>query len=552
AAPGNPVARGPARAWNSVTRASARVWRGVVDGYSSSLSWVLDHAGLMLLLLLVTIGLNVYLYTIVPKGFFPQQDTGRLSGSIQADQGISFQSMEKKLETFVSIVGRDPAVATVVGFTGGGQRNSASMFITLKPLAERGAMTSDQVIARLRPQLAREPGARLFLQSTQELRAGGRSGAAQYQYTLQADELAVLRAWEPRVRLALAELPEITDVNTDTQDRGEQTSVIVDRDAAARLGLDMRRISASLNNAFGQRQVSTIYNPLNQYRVVMEVAPRYWQSPEILRDFVFVTADGRSIPLASIATFGPTNTPLAVNHQSGFAASTLSFNLPVGGSLSSAREAISGTLARIGAPSTLQGGFQGTARLFTSSFESQPWLILAAFVAMYIVLGILYESTLHPVTILSTLPSAGVGALLALMIAKSEFNIIALIGVLLLIGIVKKNAIMMIDFALDAQRRRGLSPRAAIEEACRLRLRPILMTTMAALLGALPLALGSGDGAELRQPLGIAIVGGLVVSQVLTLYTTPVVYLHLDRMRDFFLRRRASLRAWRTRSQVPA
>jgi len=530
---------------NLVLRASRRFWKMIVDGYAASLAWVLDHAWLMLLLLFATIGLNVYLYNIVPKGFFPQQDTGRLSGFIQADQGISFQAMERKLENFVATVGKDPAVAAVVGFTGGGQRNSGFMFVTLKSLAEREGVSSDQVIARLRPLLAREPGARLFLQAVQDLRAGGRSGGAQFQYTLQADDLAVLRAWEPRVRRALADLPAIADVNTDTQDRGEQTSLVIDRDAAARLGLDMRRISASLNNAFGQRQVSTIYNPLNQYRVILEVAPRYWQSPETLRDFMFVSADGRSIPLASIATFGPTNTPLAVNHQGGFAASTLSFNLPAGGSLAAAREAIDATLASIGAPTSLQGGFQGTARLFTSSLDSQPWLILAAFVAMYIVLGILYESTLHPVTILSTLPSAGVGALLALMITRTEFSIIALIGVLLLIGIVKKNAIMMVDFALAAERSRGIGPREAIEEACRLRLRPILMTTMAALLGALPLALGSGDGAELRQPLGIAIVGGLVVSQILTLYTTPVVYLHLDRMRHFFIRRRAARKGWR-------
>jgi len=535
-----------------VLRASRRFWKMIVDGYAASLAWVLDHAWLMLLLLFATIGLNVYLYNIVPKGFFPQQDTGRLSGFIQADQGISFQAMERKLENFVAVVGKDPAVAAVVGFTGGGQRNSGFMFVTLKSLAEREGVSSDQVIARLRPLLAREPGARLFLQAVQDLRAGGRSGGAQFQYTLQADDLAVLRAWEPRVRRALADLPAIADVNTDTQDRGEQTSLVIDRDAAARLGLDMRRISASLNNAFGQRQVSTIYNPLNQYRVILEVAPRYWQSPETLRDFMFVSADGRSIPLASIATFGPTNTPLAVNHQGGFAASTLSFNLPAGGSLAAAREAIDATLASIGAPTSLQGGFQGTARLFTSSLDSQPWLILAAFVAMYIVLGILYESTLHPVTILSTLPSAGVGALLALMITRTEFSIIALIGVLLLIGIVKKNAIMMVDFALAAERSRGIGPREAIEEACRLRLRPILMTTMAALLGALPLALGSGDGAELRQPLGIAIVGGLVVSQILTLYTTPVVYLHLDRMRHFFIRRRAARKDWRPAPVAPA
>jgi multidrug efflux pump len=531
-------ADGRQRRPNPVVRGASRLWRGVVDGYASSLSWVLDHAWLMLLILFATIGLNIWLYNIVPKGFFPQQDTGRMSGSLRADQSSSFQSMQGKLEAFVEIVRSDPAVENVVGFTGGGARNTGFMFITLKPLAER-QLSTDQVIARLRPQLTQVPGAQLFLSAVQELRAGARQSNAQFQYTILAEELSVLRTWEPRLRNALAELPELADVNTDIQDRGEQTTITFDRDAAARLGLDMRRISASLNNAFGQRQVSTIYNPLNQYRVVMEVEPRYWQSPEILRDFNFVTADGRSIPLTRIATFGPSNTPLSIYHQGGFASATTSFNLPPGVSLSTAQAAIDRTFAQIGAPSSIYGGFQGTAQLFTRSLDTQPLLILAAFIAMYIVLGMLYESTLHPVTILSTLPSAGVGALLALMIAKSDFNLIALIGVLLLIGIVKKNAIMMVDFALAAERDRGAGPREAIEEACRLRLRPILMTTLAALFGALPLALGQGDGAELRQPLGIAIVGGLLVSQVLTLYTTPVVYLLLDRMRHFFIRRRA-------------
>ena len=546
---------GEARRPNFVVRGASRAWRGVVDGYSSSLGWVLDHAWLMLLILFATIGLNVWLYTIVPKGFFPQQDTGRMSGSMRADQSSSFQSMQGKLEAFVAIVGRDPAVENVVGFTGGGARNTGFMFITLKPLAER-KLSTDEVIARLRPQLTQVPGAQLFLSSVQELRAGARQSNAQFQYTILAEELSVLRTWEPRLRNALAGLPELADVNTDIQDRGEQTRIIVDRDAAARLGLDMRRISASLNNAFGQRQVSTIYNPLNQYRVVMEVEPRYWQSPEILRDFNFVTADGRTIPLARIASFGPTHAPLSIAHQGGFASATTSFNLPPGVSLSAAQAAIDRTFAQIGAPSSIHGGFQGTAQLFTRSLDTQPLLILAAFIAMYIVLGMLYESTLHPVTILSTLPSAGIGALLALMITQSDVNLIALIGVLLLIGIVKKNAIMMVDFALAAERDRGVGPREAIEEACRLRLRPILMTTLAALFGALPLALGQGDGAELRQPLGIAIVGGLLVSQVLTLYTTPVVYLHLDRMRHFFIRRRAGRKAGthgvRPAGEVPA
>ena len=535
---------------NVVVRGASRAWRAMVDGYSASLSWVLDHAWLMLLILVATIGLNVWLYGVVPKGFFPQQDTGRMVGSLRADQSSSFQSMQGKLEAFVEIVRQDPAVENVVGFTGGGARNTGFMFITLKPLSER-RLSTDQVIARLRPQLTRVPGAQLFLSAVQDLRAGARESGAQFQYTLLAEELSVLRTWEPRLRNAFAALPELADVNTDIQDRGEQTTLTIDRDAAARLGLDMRRITASLNNAFGQRQVSTIYNPLNQYRVVMEVESRYRQSPEVLRDFNLVTADGRTVPLSRIARFTPTNAPLSIFHQGGFASATTSFNLPPGLSLSDARAAIDRTFAQIGAPSSIHGGFQGTARLFTQSLDSQPLLILAALVAMYIVLGMLYESTLHPVTILSTLPSAGLGALLALMIARSDFNLIALIGVLLLIGIVKKNAIMMVDFALAAERERGLGPREAIEEACRLRLRPILMTTLAALLGALPLALGQGDGAELRQPLGIAIVGGLLVSQVLTLYTTPVVYLHLDRLRHAVLRRRARSRG-NAPSEVPA
>jgi multidrug efflux pump len=535
---------------NVVVRGASRAWRAMVDGYSASLSWVLDHAWLMLLILVATIGLNVWLYGVVPKGFFPQQDTGRMIGSLRADQSSSFQSMQGKLEAFVEIVRQDPAVENVVGFTGGGARNTGFMFITLKPLSER-RLSTDQVIARLRPQLTRVPGAQLFLSAVQDLRAGARESGAQFQYTLLAEELSVLRTWEPRLRNAFAALPELADVNTDIQDRGEQTTLTIDRDAAARLGLDMRRITASLNNAFGQRQVSTIYNPLNQYRVVMEVESRYRQSPEVLRDFNLVTADGRTVPLSQIARFAPTNAPLSIFHQGGFASATTSFNLPPGVSLSDARAAIDRTFAQIGAPSSIHGGFQGTARLFTQSLDSQPLLILAALVAMYIVLGMLYESTLHPVTILSTLPSAGLGALLALMIARSDFNLIALIGVLLLIGIVKKNAIMMVDFALAAERERGLGPREAIEEACRLRLRPILMTTLAALLGALPLALGQGDGAELRQPLGIAIVGGLLVSQVLTLYTTPVVYLHLDRLRHAVLRRRAGSRG-NAPSEVPA
>ena len=437
---------------------------------------------------------------------------------------------------FIDIVRADPAVDNVVGFTGGQQRNTGAMFVGLKPLSERKE-SAGQIIARLRGKLAKEPGANLFLNPVQDVRVGGRPSNATYQYTLQADDLAELRAWEPRIRAAMSSLPELVDVNTDQQDKGLQTTLVIDRDTASRLGVSPQLIDATLNDAFGQRQVSTIYAPLNQYHVVMEVAPEYWQSPEALDNIYVITSRGAQIPLSAFARYAPTNTPLGVNHQGQFVASTISFNLPEDVSLSQATRAVEAAMARIGVPNTVRGTFQGTARAFQASLASQPWLILAALIAVYIVLGVLYESYVHPLTILSTLPSAGVGALLALLAFGTEFSVIALIGVILLIGIVKKNAIMMIDFALDAERSRGLTSREAIYQACLKRFRPIVMTTMAAMFGAVPLAIGFGEGAELRRPLGLTIVGGLMVTQLLTLYTTPVVYLYLDRFSAWWSRR---------------
>jgi multidrug efflux pump len=506
-----------------------RMGRLLARGYRHSLLWTLRHQPVAMLALAAVVALNVSLYNTIPKTFFPQQDTGVLMGNAQADQGSSFQMMQARLDKFMAIVMADPAVANVSGSTGGGQRNSANFYITLKPLAER-QVSADAVVARLRDKLAHEPGANLFFVPMQDIRIGGRQSNSQYQYTLQADELTDLRTWEPRVRNALSQLPELTDVNTDQQDKGMQTSLVIDRDAAARLGVTVSNLDTTLNNAFGQRQVGVIYNALNQYRVVMELAPEYLQGPETLKRLYVTSRAGEQVPLSAFTRVETTNTPLAVNHQSGTPASTISFNLPLGVALSDATVAINSAMAELGVPVSVRGSFQGTANAFQKSLSSQPLLIAAAIITIYLVLGMLYESLIHPVTILSTLPSAGVGALLALMMFHGEFSIIALIGVILLIGIVKKNAIMMIDFAIARQRAGQASAGAAIYRAAKLRLRPILMTTFAAIFGAVPLALGSGDGAELRQPLGIAIVGGLILSQLLTLYTTPVVFVLMDRL----------------------
>ncbi|HEX5551133.1 MAG TPA: efflux RND transporter permease subunit, partial [Nitrospira sp.] len=520
-------------------RLSERFFEGMRGGYARSLTWVLRHPRGMLALTLATMAFSVYLYTIVPKGFFPQQDTGRMFGNIQAAQDISFQAMRQKLTEVVDIIKSDPAVDTVTGFSGGGSgnMNSGRMFIGLKPLHER-QVSVDQVIARLRPKLAKVPGAPTVLQAIQDLRIGGRASSAQYQYTLQSVDLAELNTWGPKVERQLRTLKEITDVNSDQQDKGLQSLVVFDRSTASRLGLSPQLIDDTLYDAFGQRQVSILYTPLNQYHVVMEVAPQYWQDPSTLQEIYVRSRSGSQVPLSAVARFEPTNTLLLVNHQGQFPGVTLSFNITPGASLGNAVQAIEQSMREIGLPAGVQGSFQGAAKAFQASLENQPLLILAALITVYIVLGILYESYIHPLTILSTLPSAGVGALLALLLFKSELSMIALIGIILLIGIVKKNAIMMIDFALEAERNDSKRPEQAIYEACLLRFRPIMMTTMAALFGALPLAIGTGVGSELRRPLGIAIVGGLLVSQLLTLYTTPVVYLYLDRMRLRFLRMR--------------
>jgi len=598
------LGRDPARRPGGWSESFERFFTDTRLRYEQTLGWALDHGRVMMLILLLTIGLNIGLYYVVPKGFLPQQDTGQLRGGIRGDAFASFQLMKGKLKEVVDIIRADPAVATVAGSVGGGGGGpggggggggtGANVNITLKPLSERRE-SADRVIARLRPKMAQVTGVQAFLQAVQDIGGGGggRTANSQYQYTLLGDDLSELRTWSVRLRKALQEIPEVTDVDTDLQPGGLETDLIVDRDAASRLGLTAAQIDNTLGDAFAQSQVSTIYNPYSpqQYHVVMEVAPEFWQNPDSLNSLYISTSGGSVsgtqatqavagttvlksargttagavaqdsarnaaanalanagrkntstgaavsvakeavVPFSAFSHFSTGTTPVSVNHTGTSASTSIAYNLPEGESLSTALAAIGRTMDRIHVPATIQGGSYGTARLFQQNTSNEPLLLLAAFAAIYVVLGILYESYSHPLTILSTLPSAGVGALLALMATGNEFSLIAFIGILLLIGIVKKNAIMMVDFAIDAQRNQGLGPRAAIAQACALRFRPIMMTTCAAIAGALPLALASGDGTEMRRPLGISMVGGLLVSQLLTLYTTPVVYLYIDRLR---------------------
>ncbi len=553
--PPSAVAAKPGRLAN-IARWFDNGFKRTLRMYEVCLDWSLHMRWLVMLVLALVVGLNVYLFIKVPKGFFPQQDSGQINGGIRADQSISFQAMQGKLKELVDIIRADPAVDTVVGFTGGGRAGGGFMFVNLKPLAQRPDNVGGQaVIARLRPQLARVTGVSLFLNTVQDLRGGGRASNSTYQYTLKSDNVADLRKWALLLADQMKQKDALADIDTDQQENGVEMMVTVDKDAASRLGISSRDVDNALYNGFGQRQVATIYGDLNQYKVIMEVAPRFRQSPEALKDIYVAarpaagtvsanpalrdqatgqalsTAATVMVPLTAIARFSENAKASSVNHQDGELATTISYNLADGTTLDQAQAAVKQAEADIALPTNVRGSFQGAARTAQQSQGQQPLLILAALVVIYIVLGVLYESLVHPITVLSTLPSAGVGAVLALMLFRLDFSIIALIGVFLLIGIVKKNAILIIDFAIDAERARGLSATEAVREACLLRFRPILMTTLAAILGALPLAIGFGEGAELRRPLGIAIIGGLVASQLLTLLTTPVVYVLMDKLR---------------------
>ncbi len=512
----------------------------LLKGYSNGLNWVMRHQPLTMVVLLLTVILNFYLYTVVEKGFFPEQDTGMLMGMLRADQNTSFQSIQPQMISYAKIIQRDPDVSAVLSSAGNGgfgARNTALFFIRLKDFSQRKS-TANQVANRIMMETSKLPGSQLFLMAAQDLRVGGRSSNSEYQYTLQADDLSLLREWGPKVKTALGTLPQLTGVDSDAQTGGQEVMLNIDRDKATRLGVNVKMIDALLNNAFSQRQVATIYKTLNQYHVVTYLTSDFTNDPAVLKQMYVVTNQGTQVPLSAFTTFGSANAPLAVTHQGQSATTTLSFNLADGISLEQGQAAIKTEMAKIALPDSIQASYAGTAQAFQALAQQMPWLILAALAAVYIVLGMLYESYIHPLTILSTLPSAGLGALLLMLMTNTQLTVIALIGILLLIGIVKKNAIMMIDFALDAERRLGLTPQQAIVQACLMRFRPIMMTTLAAFFGALPLALGSGGDADLRSPLGLAIAGGLAMSQVLTLFTTPVVYLYMDRSS------RATQRLW--------
>ncbi len=520
-----------------------KVFDYVLKGYERSLGWVLEHSALMLLVTIITLAVNVYLFYIIPKGFFPEQDTGRMNGSIIGEQDTSFQAMRQRISDLSKIVQADPGVASVMAFSGGGggtSTNTGRMFVSLKPVGDRKASAS-QIINRLRPKLAVVTGATLYLQAVQDVRVGGRMSAAEYQYTIQDDNLAELNDWAPRLLLLMQKLPQLRDVNSDQQNAGLSANVTIDRSTAARMGITPQTIDSILYDAFGEREIATTYTPLNQYYVVMEVDPVFWQNPNGLREIYATTVNGGQVPLAAFTSFQDGTAALAVNHSGVFPSVTISFNLAPGIALGDAVNAIDAAETQAGMPSAITSSFTGTAEAYQSSIANEPLLIAAALLAVYIVLGILYESYIHPITILSTLPSAGVGAILALLITHTELSVIALIGIILLIGIVKKNAIMMIDFALQVERGEHKTSKEAVFQACLLRFRPIMMTTMAALLGGLPLALGTGTGSELRRPLGITIVGGLIVSQALTLFTTPVIYLYMDRLSGWMSRLRGHL-----------